>query len=334
MIAPLRYVISIKRRSKITILAIAIVMMFITSVYIISYSYEVSNKQLVERFQSRYFIISSSTNLLESRVDVKDLRGAYVYLLPARIENKTTYIVAIYDPKEILGKAYQCPYNKIILGAEFGKLKSVSVSIGNISTNLEVLKRMSFKFFPDYWGIINYSMAQSFQNEPNFIITDKNIEVNGLITQSMIKLGEFYYKSSEETYIDLVLLILISMVTIYFFINALLNMEVIEDVRKISIIRALGSSSINVATIYFLRAIYIGVGGMLLGFSFGVVLSYLLPTVLQFTHLLTYIVISIPPAVIEINLLLTLLGSALASIQPIRRSVKIKILEGMRRGAL
>ncbi len=334
MIAPLRYVISIRKRSKITILAIAIVIMFITSTYTIAYSFEVSNRELVERFHSQYYIISSSKNLLNSRVTPKGAIGAYVYLIPARIGNLSTYVVGIYDPHNVLGWVYECNAGSIILGEYFHKSGDVSVAIKDETLKLKVLRTMRFEFFPDYWGVINYTVAREFQKEPNFIITDKYLEVDGLITQSMIKLGDFYYKSSEETYVDLVLLSLISVVAIYFFINALLEMEISENIRKIAIIRALGSTSHNISAIYFLRSLYIGAAGMIMGLSFGIVLSYMLPTILQFSGLLSYLSISIPFTMFLINLLLTVVGATLASIHPIRRAVGIEILEGMRRGAL
>ena len=305
--------------------------MFITSTFVIVYSFEISNKELVERFQSQYYIISSSTNLLESRVPIGNIEGAYIYIIPAKVGNENTYVVGIYDPYSVIGKAYQCKYNEIILGKYYTEEKGkIQITLNGTPIEMRILKIFDFKFFPNYWAIINYSLAQKFQKIPNFIIVDKKIEVEGFITEPIVKLSEFYYKSSEEITYDLIFLTMISIVAVYFFINALLHMEIKENMRNISIIRAMGSTTTNIGAIYFLRALYIGTGGMILGIALGIVIAYLLSSSFQLLGFLTYFTIHIPYEVFLMDILIAIIGGAIASIQPIRSVVKMKILSGIR----
>jgi putative ABC transport system permease protein len=305
--------------------------MFITSTFVIVNSFEISNKELVERFQSQYYIISSSEDLLKSRVSIEEVEGAYIYLIPSKIDNESTYVVGIYDPHNIIGKAYQCNYDEIILGRYYeGHKGTIPIILNSSQIELHILKTYDFKFFPNYWGIINYSLAQKFQKMPNFIIVDKKVYVEGYITEPIVKLSEFYYKSSEEITFDLIFLTLISIVAIYFFINALLNMEIKENTRNISIIRAIGSTTYNIGAIYFLRAIYIGMAGMVLGLSLGIIIAYLLSSTFQLMGFLTYFTIYVPYNVFTITALLSIIGGAIASIQPIRNATKIKVISGMK----
>ena len=305
--------------------------MFITSTFVIVYSFEISNKELVERFQSQYYIISSSEDLLESRISTNEIEGAYIYLIPGKIKNETTYLVGIYDPHNIIGKAYQCNYDEIILGRYYNNEKgNVHVILNSSLITLKILKTFDFKFFPNYWGIINYSLAQKFQKEPNFIIVDKKLYVEGYLIEPIVKLSDFYYKSSEEITFDLIFLTMISIVAIYFFINALLNIEIKENTRNISIIRAIGSTTYNIGAIYFMRAIYIGVAGMILGLSLGIIIAYLLSSTFQLMGFLTYFIIYIPYDMFTINALLSVIGGAVASLQPIRNATRIKIISGMK----
>ncbi len=297
----------------------------------IVYSFEISNKELVERFQSQYYMISSSQDILESRVTVKGIKGAYIYVIPAEIKNESSYVVGVYDPYNIIGKAYQCKYNEIILGKYFeGEKGEIPLLINSSFMELKILKIFDFKFFPNYWAIINYSLAQNFQRDPNFIIVDKKIYLEGYQTEPIVKLSEFYYKSSEEITYDLIFLTMISIVAVYFFINSLLHMEIKENMRNISIIRAVGSTTLNIGSVYFLRAIFIALSGMILGISLGITIAYILSSSIQLFGLLTYFNIYVPYNVFLINFLIALVGGALGSIQPIRSVIKIKIISGIR----
>ncbi len=334
MIAPLRYVISLKRRSKITIMAIAVVIMFITSTSIITYSFEISNKELVEKFESRYYMIYSNENILRSSVPISDnINGAYVYVIPSKIDNKSTYLVGIYDPHKVLSSFFQCNYGDIILGDDFKDYKignEINVVLNSSTISLHIANIHSLILFPSYWGVINYTLAQKYRKNPNFVIINKNEKIDGFHTSSMIGLSDFYFKSSEEITTDLLLLALISIVAVYFFINSLLTIEIRESVKKISIIRALGSTTKNIDAIYILRSLYIGVSGMLLGISAGIVIAYLVAAVFPFTGILTYFVIYIPLKVFAFPLIIILVGSVFGIIQPLLSANKVNIVKGMR----
>ena len=335
MIAPLRYIISLKRRSKITIMAIAVVIMFITSTSIIAYSFEVSNKELVERFESRYYIVYSNQNILKSSVPISNnIRGAYVYIIPAKIGNKSTYLVGIYDPHNLLSSFFQCPYGDIILGKDFNNYRignNVNVSLNLTSViNLHIANIHSLILFPSYWGIINYSLAQKYEKTPNFAIINKNKKIEGFYTSSMIGLSDFYFKSSEEITTDLLFLALISIVAIYFFIDSLLTIEIRESVKKIAIIRAIGSTTKNISAIYMLHSLYIGTVGMIFGLSAGIVVAYLVAAIFPLTGILTYFVIYIPLKIFTFPLLIILFGSILGIIQPLLNANKVNIVKGMK----
>jgi len=334
MIAPLRYIVSLKKRSKITIMAIAVVIMFITSTSIITYSFEISNKELVEKFESRYYMIYSNDNILDSSVPVsKNIRGAYVYILPAKIENRSTYLVGIYDPYNVLSSFFQCHYGDIILGDDFKNYKignSIEVSLNSTLFELHIANIHSLLLFPSYWGIINYTLAQKFKKAPNFAIINENKKIKGFYTSSMIGLSDFYFKSSEEITTDLLFLALISIVAVYFFIDSLLTIEIRESVKKISIIRAIGSTKRNIIAIYILRSLYIGLAGMLLGISAGVVIAYLVAAIFPLTGILTYFMIYIPLKVFIFPAIIILVGSVLGIIQPLLNANKLNIVRGMR----
>ncbi len=335
MIAPLRYVISLKRRSKITIMAIAVVIMFITSTSIIAYSFEVNNKELVERFESRYYMVYSNENILKSSVPISnDIKGAYAYIIPAKIGNKSTYLVGIYDPNHLLSSFFQCHYGDIILGDNYENYKignNVNVSLNFSSPiNLHITNVHSLILFPSYWGIINYTLAQKYRKNPNFAIINENKKIEGFYTSSMIGLSDFYFKSSEEITTDLLFLALISIVAVYFFIDSLLTIEIRESVRKIAIIRAIGSTTKNISAIYILRSLYIGIVGMILGLSAGIVIAYLVAAIFPLTGILTYFVIYIPLKVFTFPLIIILVGSVLGIIQPLLNANKVNIVKGMK----
>ncbi len=334
MIAPLRYVISLRRRSKITIMAIAVVIMFITSITVITYSFEMSNKELVEKFESRYYMVYSNENIMKSSVpQISGLKGAYVYIIPAKIGNLSTYLVGIYDPNHILPSFYQCQAGNIILGNEFENYKiggEINVAINSSNMSMRISNIHSLSFFPNYWGVINYTVAQKFRSSSNFVIMDRDIKINGLKTSPIISLSNFYFKSSEEITTDLLFLALISVVSIYFFVDSLLTIEIRESVKKIAIIRALGSTTGNINAIYILRSLYIGMAGMLLGISLGIVVSYLVAAIFPFTGILTYFVIYIPPKVFLYPLFIVIFGSGIGAIQPLLKVNKITIVKGLR----
>ncbi len=327
MIAPLRYVVSLSRKSKVTIISIAIVMMFITSIFIIVYSFEVSNRSLAERFEAKYYIISSSENLITSHIENNSIYGAYVWISLGKIDGNETYIIAIYDPHKILGPAYQCPSDGIVLGSHYSYKSQEKVELSGKKYVLNTTRVYNFKFFPDYWAIVNRTL---FSGSPNFIITNRDIKVDGYITQKMVTLSLFYSRTAEEISVDLMIIDLISVIVIYLFINALLSIEIRESTKKIAIIRAMGSSKFNIGSIYLLRSLFIGVVGMAIGFSLGVVLSYLLITLIPAMGMLTYFYVSVPPIVIYVNLIVAVAGAIFASITPIRRAIKIDIIKGIR----
>ncbi len=337
MLAPLRYVISIHKRTRLTILAIAVVIMFLTSVTAIIYSFELSNKQLVERFESKYYIVASTEHLPDSRVPMELVgdKGAYVSLLRVKIGNISTYLAGIYDPNHILGKRYECGGNEIILGKSFApKNDTVLVYWDNGSAWMSVRRIINLDIFPSYWAVANLSFVNSITHHINFIIVKEKMPVGDYKIYSMTRLNEFYQKNVEEITWDLLFIELIAIVVIYVFNNALLNMEIRENVRKIGIIKAVGSTRKNIAGIYLLRSLFIGFAGMILGFSMGVILAYLMTSFIPLIGLSTYFFIYIPPVVFLIDVLISVLGSFLASIGPIRRAVQIDIIRGMREAGI
>ena len=315
-------------------MAIAVVIMFITSTSIITYSFEVSNKELVERFESRYYMIYSNENILKSSVPISNnIKGAYVYIIPAKIENISTYLVGIYDPDNVLSSFFQCHYSDIILGDDFENYKigdNVNVILNStFNINFHIANIHSLILFPSYWSIINYTFAQKFKKTPNFVIINENKKIKGFYTSSMIGLSDFYFKSSEEITTDLLLLALISIVAVYFFIDSLLTIEIRESIRKIAIIRAIGSTTKNISAIYILRSLYIGLVGMILGLSAGIVIAYLVAAIFPLTGILTYFMIYIPLKVFMYPLIIIFVGSVLGVIQPLINTNKVNIVRGM-----
>ncbi len=328
MISPLRYVVSLTRRSKLTVFTIAIVIMFVTSTLIIVYSFEMSNQALVERFQSNYYVISSEENLLKSRVEMHLDDAAYVWISPGWVNNVSTYVVAVYDPHNIMGTYFGCPEDRVILGRDIKSGSVVNVRFLDLDLNLTLDRRMSFTYFPDYWVVVNYTYFAGLK--PNFMVVDHPVNVEGYETRSITTLTVFYEKTAEEISFDLFLLDLISMVVVYLFINALLNIEIRENIRKISTMRAIGSTKKNIAALYLLRSLYVGSVGMLIGFSMGVALSYLLASIFPLFGMLTYFYIYIPSIVFVADILVAIAGALIAAIGPIRSALKINIVEGMR----
>ena len=328
MISPLRYVVSLTKRSKLTVITIAIVVMFVTSTLIIVYSFELSNKALIERFQSNYYLISSSDNLLDSRVNLHMENAAYFWVEPAKVNNFSTYIVGIYDPHNILGGYYSCDLDRIIVGSDLKVGKEVHVEFDHEDMNLTLDRRMSFSFFPNYWAVVNYTLLSG--RQANFVIVDKYVKVDGYQTKSLTALSSFYEKTAEEISFDLFLLDLISMIVIYLFINALLTIEIKENVKKIAIMRAIGSTKKNIAALYLLRSLYIGSAGAVIGFSVGVALAYLLAAIIPLFGMLTYFIIYIPHVVFIADLIIAVVGSLIAAISPIYSTLKIDIIRGMK----
>ncbi len=327
MIAPLRYVVSLTGKSKVTVISIAIVMMFITSIFIIVYSFEVSNQSLAQRFEAKYYIISSSEDLLKSHVGNLSVYGAYIWISSGKVDGNETYIIAIYDPHKILGPAYKCPRDGIILGSYYDYKPHENVEIFGKKYVLNTTRVYNFKFFPNYWVVVNRTL---FNGDPNFIITNRDIKIDGYIIQKMVTLSIFYSRTAQEISVDLMIIDLIAVVVIYLFINALLSIEIKENTKKIAIIRAIGSTKLNIGVIYLLRSLFIGVVGMIIGFSLGVMLSYLLITLIPMMGLLTYFYVSVPTIAIYMNLTVAVAGAIFASISPIRRAININIIHGMR----
>ncbi len=332
MIAPLRYVVSLSKKSKMTIITIAIVMMFVTSIFIIVYSYEVSNESLAERFESKYYIISSDRDITKSDVGGLNVYGAYVWISRGSLDGNETYILSIYDPHSILGSSYQCPTDGIVLGTLYKYKPHENLLMGGREYTLNTTRVFDFRFFPNYWVIVNRTLFNG--KNPNFIITTKDISVDGYTTQKMVTLGVFYSHAAEEVSFDLMIIDLISVVVVYLFINALLGMEIRENTKKISIIRAIGSSRFNIGSIYLLRSLFIGLAGMVTGFSLGVILSYLLITMIPAMGMLTYFYVFVPFMVVYVDIIVALLGAILASINPIRKAINMDIIRGMREASL
>ena len=330
MISPLRYVISLTKRSKLTIITVAIVVMFVTATLVIVYSFEMSNEALVNRFEAHYYVIASSDNILDSRVNVTLDDAAYIWIASGKVDNVSTYLLGIYDPHDVLRGAYSCAEGEIILGKDLNMVKTANVELNGNHLNMTVDRRVSFSFFPDYWAIVNYTYFSHNAPAPNFVITNKKVDITGYKTMSMTSLPVFYEKTAEEVSFDLFLLDLISIVVIYLFINALLTIEIKENTKKIAILRAIGSPKSNIAALYLLRGTYIGIAGMIIGFSLGVALSYLLAAIIPLFGILSYFSIYIPPVVFLANLLIAVMGSLIATISPIRNALKIKIVSGMK----
>ena len=146
----------------------------------------------------------------------------------------------------------------------------------------------------------------------------------------MISLTSFYKQTANEIGFDMFLLNIISIVVIYMFINTLLTMEIKQNMRKIGIIRAIGSTRKNISGLYMFRALYVGFVGMLIGFSMGIVMAYFLATVIPLAGYLTYFNIYVPSYVFYMNILLAVVGSFFASIRPVRNALKVSILGAIR----
>ncbi len=305
--------------------------MFLTSTISVIYSFEMSNRELTQRFQSKYYVISSSFNLLKSDVSPNAVSGAYVVLLSVKVDNISTFAAGIYDPHGILKKNYNCSVGEIILGNEFKTTnRNVILQIGRNNTILHVRRKMELGIFPNYWVIINFTQALRISKKINFVITDKSVHITGYYTTSMIQLNNFYTRNVEEISWDLLFLEIIGILVIYIFTNTLLNLEIMENVRKISIIKALGSSRSNLIGLYLLRSLYIGLSGMIIGFSLGVIITYFMVSFLPLLGVVSYFNIYVPPIVFVINALIALAGAVLASLGPIRRAVKIEVINGIR----
>ncbi len=334
MIAPARYIVSFTKKTKLTVITIALVIMFTTSSVVIVYSFEKSNEDLVNRFISQYYIITSTDNIVDSRVPLNLVNGTYVSLIYVSINGTETYLAGVKDYAGILGSAYSCKYDEISLGKYFqGKIKGyATVKYNNTVLNLTVRRFMSFKFFPSYWAVGNYSLIATLKNSDyaNFVIVSKYIQIPGYITRSMISLTSFYKQTANEIGFDLFLLNIISIVVIYMFINTLLTMEIKQNMRKIGIIRAIGSTKKNISGLYMLRALYVGFVGMLIGFSMGIVMAYFLATVIPLAGYLTYFNIYVPSYVFYMNILLAVVGSFFASIRPVKNALKVPILSAIR----
>nr|AAZ32445.1 probable ABC transporter [uncultured euryarchaeote Alv-FOS1] len=328
MLSPLRYVISINNRSKLTIFTIAIVIMFVTSTLIIVYSFEISNKALVDRFESKYYIVESDSNLLDSRVSVSIHNATEIWLASAKINNQSTYIFAVVDPMHLLGYGFQPELNHIIPGKELNIKDHANVTFLGLSMNMSVDKSKSLKFFPEYWAVVNRTYFK--EQNPNFLIVTHKVSAQGYSVLPMTALTQFYEKTAEDVTFDLMLIDMITIVVIYLFINALLSAEIRDSVKKIAIMRAIGSTKKNIGGIYLLRALYIGSVGMVIGFALGVILSYFLAAVIPLSGMLTYFTISVPHIVFIVDILISTVGSFFAALIPVSRAIKIKIVPGMK----
>ncbi len=324
----MRYVLSLDNRSKLTVFTIAIVIMFVTSTLVIVYSFELSNQSLVNRFESKYFIIASDSNLLDSKVYASVPNATAVWLALAKINNVSTFIFAIYDPQHLFGYGYECKDGEIVLGNDLHFKNTADVKFDDINITLDISGNKDMKFFPNYWAAVNRTLFGT--NPPNFLIVEKQTEIGGYKILPMTVLTEFYAKTAEDVTFDLVLIDMITIIVVYLFINALLNAEIIDSIKKISIMRAIGSSRWNIGGIFLLRALYIGTLGMITGFSFGVILAYFLAAVIPLTGMLTYFIIYIPHIVFVVDILIATLGSLLAAILPVRKAINVNILAGIR----
>jgi len=302
--------------------------MFVTSTLIIVYSFEISNQALVDRFQSKYFIITSSDNLLNSHVYIKVHNATEVWLAPAIINNKSTYVFALRDPAHLFGYGYDPKAGDIIPGLELNIKGNVTARFLGEILCLNVTTHKDMKFFPEYWAVVNITYFGT--RSPNFLIVSHEVKVQGYKVKPMTALPQFYAKTAQDVTFDLMLIDLITIVVIYLFINALLSAEIKDSVKKIAIMRAIGSTRTNIAGIYLLRALYIGSTGMVIGFSLGVILSYLLAALIPLTGMLTYFTIYVPHIVFIIDLLISTVGSFLAALLPVTRAVKVQIVPGMK----
>ncbi len=328
MLSPIRYVISLDGRSRLTVITIAIVIMFVTSTLVIVFSFENSNKELVDRFQSKYYVVVSSDNIMDSRVNARIKNATMVWMAPATINGTSTVIISVMDPTHLMGYGYTCKETQLIPGTALNLKKTANLSYEGRNYTLSVLGKKDLKFFPNYWAIVNISFFRG--RAPNMLIVNHPVKVHGYMVLPMTVLTQFYAKTAEDVTFDLVLIDLITIVVVYLFINALLNVEIRDSVKKISIMRAIGSSRKNIGGIFLLRAIYIGTAGMIIGFSLGVILSYLLAAIIPLTGMLTYFNIVVPHLVFIVDLVVAVLGSFLAAIVPVKRAINIDILAGMK----
>lgn len=331
----LRYlIVKTSRRIYVTIFAMAVAIMFVTTMFILADSFRESNIGLLQRFKSNYYCISTNPDLYESRVPEGKFNGSSCILVKITVEkdNETyiTYFLGINDTLGIL------KYNGegIWIGSESPILPGEMTIYGpdsNISVYVNRVYRTSF--FPNYWLIGNLSTARmlrgDMENEVNFVITEYPIYENGYRCSSMTSIIDFFRASVEEIERDVALTIIIALVISILLMNSVMAMDMKDNSRTIAILRAIGCTRYKIFMVYFARAVYIAITASLFGLSLGIILSYSLVSIIPRFGVESLFNIVVYPYVAIYAILLGFLGAVIGGIPPILGTLKIGIVREM-----
>jgi putative ABC transport system permease protein len=191
--------------------------------------------------------------------------------------------------------------------------------------------------FPNDWIIGSVDMARSLKGDMSndsysFLIIEQNMNFEGYRTSNMISILNYFVKSTEEIAYDLIILEIVSILIIIILVNAIMSMEIKENVRNISIMRCLGATPKTILYIYMLRAMYISIVGGLLGLCLGVINSYLLVGAIPRLGFKTLYAVYVPTIVLIIPFLIALFSGFIGSIIPLRKATRIEPLEGLQGG--
>ena len=338
MIPSIQFITKINKRAYLTVIGIGLAIMFVTSTLILTTSFEESTKYLLSRFETKYYVVDDGNPFVESHVRSVDIMFAGCVLSEITINNTETYFLGIFDPNDLLEKGYNLENDEIWCGYQLEiEAEEINLTSSLGTYNLTVSNTYRSSMFPNNWVIGSVDMARALRGDMcndsySFLIIGENVVFEGYRTSNMISILNYFIKSTEEIAYDLIILEIVSIMIIIILVNAIMNMELKENIKNICIMRGLGATPNTIFYIYLLRALYISTVGGLFGLCLGVISSYILVGAVPRLGFETLYAVYVPTIVLIIPFVIALFAGFIGSVVPLWKATKIEPLHGLQGG--
>jgi putative ABC transport system permease protein len=341
------------RRIIITILGIAVSVMFVIASFIVVTSLSTSTSVLLDKFKKGNSVIYAGDSLSESRFNVTALGLKEEYAAGILVDvklNGTTpaYLVGMYNPRWASGSKWIRDCNVSDGEVRIGKLLyapsragSVVLSSSAASAPKTVNGTFTSHLFPDSWVIGSIGTARELapwlgNDEYSFVIvlnTTQSVistaQQHSLNVNEMPSALSFYSEGTNQLERDLWLVVAIAAIIITILIYTTMSMELMERKRDIGIMRGIGAGSKTIFSVFFTQTLILALIGGMMGCFAGILASYGVTSMGVHMGYKTLFVVDISPVLIGFALLVAVIAGIIGGVYPVYRATRMKVTECM-----
>ncbi len=301
----LKIVTRMNKRLAITVLGIAVCIMYLVGTSILIQGLDVGTAEVGSLTQKGFYIVFDENTLSESRLDSSEIdRWPGVYstgtMLPVTVEvdggaTLDTFLMVVDDDDNLIGLGEVQLSTEVLPGIDLDIPRGSSINLtwaqGSMPTRAtQDFNPYSSQIFSDDMILASRSLGEIIQpdiiGKVSFVILPaENYEAiaiardAGYHVKQSVGMLDFFEQGVNQVEADLWGLVGISAVIIILMVYSILSIEIQFRTPEIRIIKYLGLGPRDVLCLFLIQAAYLGLLGGLIGASLGIVIANSLTSV-------------------------------------------------------